>query len=190
MLKYTRSLRKITIKNKPYHFDGLIRIVESCENFVAVATGESLYIMALKGNTRTASKFSLANCRDLKWGKRGLFYLQDNGDIGFIERQANFAPKIGSFRQPVQFQYAATKGFLPQRIAVTDSGGDANVFLMGTAIDNNKKVMLQLVNSSKLGMRSDRMINFQLSKVHGEVAYQNLLSFGGELILLIVSGSG
>ena len=68
-IPYTRSLKKITINGIPYYFDGLIRIVESNERFVAVSTDTSIYIIELKRNFSFSQRFAIQGCIDMKWQK-------------------------------------------------------------------------------------------------------------------------
>lgn len=97
LLEYEPSLCQLTINSMVYRFDGLIRAVESCEGFVAVVTGDSLYIVGLKDGNMTNTRFGIEDCVDIKWGKRGLYYLQSNGNLGLLERQTTFLPTKNRF---------------------------------------------------------------------------------------------
>lgn len=83
-LEYQSSLCKITVGNVGYRFDGLVRIVQSCEGYAAVATVNSIYIIPLKLNTGNSYKFDIAGCVDMKWSNRGLFFLQKSQYVGLI----------------------------------------------------------------------------------------------------------
>lgn len=64
-----------------------------------------------------------------------------------------------------------------------------NIVVMAVAANNPKKLILQLVGSSKFGMFRDNIISVDLKEISGEIMYKNLINLKGELTVLIVNGS-
>lgn len=50
---------------------------------MAVVTYNSVYIIGLKEGGKV-TRFNIKQCIDVKWSRRGLYYLQKNGELGLL----------------------------------------------------------------------------------------------------------
>lgn len=155
---------------------------------MAVVTYYSVYIIGLKDGIG-ASRFPIEQCIDVKWSKRGLYYLQRNGHLGLLERQTTFTPCVNKFSQHSSISLDLIDNeFLPERIAVTGTNEtNSSLILLATAQSNPKKILLQVVNNPKYGMNNQSLV-FELKEISGDILFKNLVVVRKELTLILVNG--
>lgn len=59
---------------------------------------------------------------------------------------------------------------------------------MASSASNSKRLVLQVLDSSRYGMIAGSMYNLDLKEVSGEVLYKNLVYVRGEIRVIGVSG--